>query len=787
MKHSCFFILLITAFSIFTSAIPSQADVTIKGRIEYYDRLSGQTKPAKNVVVKARGNWWFAGDPTTQTDDNGYYSTTQRNPITGTFDIHINAFAQTGGKVNIYEWMLAWNTYSVDSPAVTGISGNQTCTINLVIGGDRNNVTGTSCRSIDENANAFLIHQEILAHYKKLESMGFPANVFKDTDVIAPAMGQGSYYNYISDFINLTETSLLGKEGWNWGTADWRNISNKNSSYIPYKYVLDMARHESSHRIHKHLASFILVGLNMPATHHANMETNDFLAFTEGFASFLPTATLNMPGVYEATPCKYENPLPILPSEPASGTHNACEGHVTALLVDLYDAANVKEQMRLITDKSVTGEAVPDVIMKEQKWTDKLSDINLTRIRSMVAKSTSWIWPVQTIGDFTTAYAANYPQDAHALKTIAYNRAIMVPVMPERPAYIDGQIEIGRADNKTIWIKMNMVEFDKEDRPFVTMDVWRQNGSNVTRVGQTINFGSNWRDIKHLSMRSLDLTPSQGPNDKLWLILSDEMQALAYTIPVPAGIADSNTDDSSNSSGSGHKDPSDRIFVKVPIPSIDKGDPADRISSKRDAGIRSTLTANQQQMTSAEQQAKVTEIQSAIRAARAEMLAYEEAMELAGRVDRALSGMANNLGGVQLSTRTASNASSLNIRGKNVGMTSITGDRAFQQWMGQVAAGQGLRQTLSADTKAAMASQLTLLNNAIQQRSAAAGRAQAAAQRLRTVYTSMSFAGESANIQKDIASNVDAGVNALTAISTDKSLSTVMQQQVSAVKAISAR
>lgn len=774
MTHTLRLLFRLSALTLFVlcSLQIALANVTIKGYVEYYDCLRKAYFPAKNVLVEVEGDW-LDTDVRVHTDDRGNYTATQRDPWIGNFDINIDVYAQTLGRASIYESMFSWWAYNVSSAMKYDINGGQTAVINLSIGGPRNTVAGTWYRSVAENANAFVLHQEVIEHYRKLEAMSFPASAFTDTDIIAPAMGMTAYYNYLTDFVNMTYSTLCAQDGFHTGMENWTNITEKKTGYYDNFYILDGMRHEVSHRVQYRLAGSVLIGLNIPANHSPLMESNQFLAYTEGFASFLPLATVNKPSIYEPTPSKYSNPAGIAELRTALPpvNNNAWEGEMTAMLVDLFDPASVKEQMRHPAQKSLDGIAMPDAIISSQTWTDRLSDSSLGRIRPLLAQRVVYggiSVAVQTANDFFEAYRRTYPQDTHALKAIAFNRCLQTGFLPQRTPFIEGSITIGRINANLIGLSFTVTELDPEDQKFVTVSLWRQQGTTVTQVGQTMDGSlSNWSSNKCSFNLERGVSNSTGADDKLWLLVSDEMLTAAYCIPTPAALpatettTTTTTDDSSSGTGTG-KRPWDRRFIAVPQPTLG----GDRMLNTR---LTTTLTAGQQQFISADQQQQAAQLRTAIRAARSELQSYATSMEIAERADRMLSGLARNAGGIQL------------------GATAVTTDRAFQQWVGEVAAGRGLQRPLTAEAKTALATQATALNTALQLRQGAAGRAQHLNQQLATAVAAVKVDATSEQMLQQTKLMVADMQSALTKVSADQALSTKLTQQSAAMTTIAKR
>ncbi|MFQ5810497.1 MAG: hypothetical protein ACE5JM_12835, partial [Armatimonadota bacterium] len=516
---------------------PVAAKVTITGKVEYWDKLAKGYKPAKNVLVEVEGDW-FAFDPRVTTNDQGIYQATQRDPYWGTFDISIDAYAETPGLIEIYEDMFEaffeMYPYHATSPTVKGVKGGQTCTINLKIGGGKSNVSSVWTRTVAETANAFIVHQEMYGHYRTLLQRGFVSQKFHEVEVIVPAAGvKTPYYNHFTGYINL----CIDAAGYS-GTGSWANIHTWNDQYVKqYKDFPMTVRHEYSHAIHDSITGIIPpLGLNMPAEHSPKEETNRWLAFTEGWAAFLPLTTINMGGMFEPTrTVKGSTALPISAASPPGG-HYAWEGEVTALLWDIYDPANQEELVRHPATKATSGEAAPKAIVDKQTFTDRIADANLSKTKQAIKKYFMPPGPADTIAEFLSAYKGYYPGELHALKAIAFNRDIIKQMPKENAAYIAGAPTADRGAGP-LTLKLTVTEPDPEDRPYVRVSVWRQAGNAAPSFVGRINLSGGWQGANRPTTVQLNAPGPSGPNDVLWIIVSDEMLPMAYRIQNPPKAA----------------------------------------------------------------------------------------------------------------------------------------------------------------------------------------------------------------------------------------------------------
>jgi hypothetical protein len=68
-------------------------------------------------------------------------------------------------------------------------------------------------------------------------------------------------------------------------------------SYGDIPDIMQLVQHEFSHAYHDEFTGLISpAGLWMASVHNVNMETNRWIAFTEGFADFMPLAINNPAG-----------------------------------------------------------------------------------------------------------------------------------------------------------------------------------------------------------------------------------------------------------------------------------------------------------------------------------------------------------------------------------------------------------------------------------------------------------------------------------------------------------
>lgn len=742
------------------------AEVTVQGKVEYWDRLAGQYKPAKNVHVEVEGDWYWRSDPDVQTDDNGSYRATVENPPwwwDNYDDVDIEVYAETPGLIQVFENMFAWYPYHAISREVNNVRANQTVTINLKIGGPQNNIGEAYYRTADETANAFLVHQEMLAHYRRLRAMGFPASDFDETEVIVPAAGITSYYNHFTGFVNLVVAGLLG-------TGNWTNLPTGNDAFAPYRDFLMMVRHEYSHAIHDEITGWVPpLGLNMPSKHHPEMETNRFIAFTEGWAEFLPLATLNMGGRFEPTPLGNPPGLNL----PASGNHYAMEGEVVGVLWDLFDPTG-NEALRHPATKTADGFSVPPVIRNAQTWQDRLSDPNLTRIRQVVRTYVA-AWPVQTIGEFLETYRSKFPADLRALKAIGFNRDITQGLPEEHPATLSGSASVNRTGN-TVRLTFTLTEPDAEDRPFVQIWLWHQRGNAAPTLKLSKTYASGWSGANRSVTESVTVPAGTGTPDVLWLIVSDEMQPTAHRLTIPtfgtsalpafgfplAGLFDASPDEAPH-------------FVLTGAAVAPQEMP--------------TITEQTQVRTLTEEDArKIKALRDLIKQASRELRDYAKRKEMMLRQERGLFKIAQSVGGLKIAAKVPIpflRKPLLPGRAQPpLSPAQASALQAFEQWKDQTAAGKALARPLTAQDKNLLKARQQLLNQQIQQHQNALTHIAQLSQRLHSALNAIPFGAESTMAQEDAKRGVQGLEQTLRGVTADTELLPQLQKQAAILTVI---
>src|SRR5262249_10876169 len=154
------------AVAMVLGALTARADVTVRGTVQYWDRLDNRYKPAQGTRVEVEGDWFWKADPEVLTNDSGFYQATLSNPPwwwSNYDDVHINAYAQTPGLIKVKEAWYSWYAYYGVSRSTDNVGSGQVVEINLRVGGPQNNLADSPYRTPDETANAFLVDQEMLA------------------------------------------------------------------------------------------------------------------------------------------------------------------------------------------------------------------------------------------------------------------------------------------------------------------------------------------------------------------------------------------------------------------------------------------------------------------------------------------------------------------------------------------------------------------------------------------------------------------------------------------------
>jgi hypothetical protein len=541
MRARTYVILLAVAGAALWAA-DGRADVTIKGQVKYWDEFSKSYKPARHVFVEVEGWWWMA-DPHVETDDNGNYSATVRNPWSGDFDgVDIEAYAETEGVLQVYNWTLAAFPYHIISTARDGVKADSTVTIDLRFGKPAGepgqpslNVDEAPYRGEVDTAKAFVAHQQMYAHYSRLRQMGWPAAAFPEQEVIAPAMNpfaDTSYYDHASNYLNLVTANDK------WATGPWNLYPTAAATGMPsLPKFLHTCRHEYSHAIHDEITLIAPFGLNLPWDHSPYKETNRWVAYTEGFADFLALVTFMAEDPNQTQYWESSRPLPGAAAFPVlTGDHWAMEGEVTGLLWDIYDPPGFEPVRNPSTTAANGGAAVPADLQRKQVFLDALHDSGAKKIRQIVSGTMvfpSWTGTVETIRQFLERYRDAHPNELHGLKAIAFNRGITDPMPAENAACFQGPVSLTRRGG-TVTLAATVREPDAEDRPFLRVVAYHERPAGSVKVCGTIMPGSGgWQgDCKAIS-GSFSVPAGFQPGDPLWIEVTDDMLPRVYRFGVP--------------------------------------------------------------------------------------------------------------------------------------------------------------------------------------------------------------------------------------------------------------
>lgn len=521
------------------TAPPVNAQVTISGTIRYWDPIAESYEPARRVDVRVKGDWWFA-NPRTETDDQGMYAVQVDDPkgLKKQFhNVRVEAFAQTRGIVQVFAYMLAPKPYSAVSPGIDGVMAGQSWTRDLWIGGPTNNgiVPSPSVLpvvSIDATSAAFVIHGEMQEHRRDLRSRAFTADDFDErggdrvggVEVIVPAVGITSYYNTTTGFVNLIP-----------GGGDWPGIEAiGDHPFLNPSVSLFLAtvRHEYSHAIHDEMTGGgILTGLTLPSNHGPDRESPyPALAYTEGFAEFLPLVSLGQGGSYEPTN-EGEGGLPIPVASPP-GTHHEWEGEFTAFLWDLFDPTGIETVRHQARTAENDGSSVPQEVVDGQEWMDMIEEPDVSRIRRAVRDP----MPGGHIPQRVREYLANYArlsgrQDLYAIKTIAFNRDLLIPGVEESPARLEG-MEMDHL--RRLSCRFEVIEPDEEDRASIRIVAWFESKAGDLEQILDREIATGWRGDRREVMTTFDVAGRGGEGERLWVLVNDGMLPTVYGFDVPA-------------------------------------------------------------------------------------------------------------------------------------------------------------------------------------------------------------------------------------------------------------
>jgi hypothetical protein len=662
---------------------------------------------------------------------------------------------------DMFEAFFEMYPYHAASAEQKDVHGGETCVINLDIG-EYGNVASVWTRIVEETANAFLVHQEMLAHVENLQKLGFLPWDFDEFEAIVPAAGNGAaYYNHFTNYINLWVESAG-----NLGLGNWTNL-NANPDWSGYPYFLNTVRHEYSHAIHDALSSiFAPLGLNMPAVHSPIDETNRWLAFTEGWAEFLPLVTSGVYGKFEPT-----DDLGIPASNPPGG-HYAFEGEVAGLFWDIYDGPiGQEETLRHPVTQTTDGKALPTQIVKAQIWRDRLTDPNLAKIKQVVcAWSLLPPWPADTIEEFLEIYRQLNPNELHELKAAAFNRDITNSMPLERPASLEGSPKVWRDTGGAAIVQFTITEPDPEDRPFVEVWVWHQVGSAMPQPVFVFNIPKEWQDDKReVSLSVSAPEPAGGQPDILWIIVSDEMLPTAFTVDNPAASVTVL-----------------QPFIYPPLAAL-RGSarrrdlqltkerilPGDKLTLNRDILLAQTAKVEN----------RADSLRKMILEGREILRGHGERIELVRREERAMLAAAQRLDDLALPAAAVERAQRPSPRAQVSAADQQSLD-ALRQWVDKTAAGGTPKRALPREADEDFQGRETALANALAAHPAAAARARSLAAQLRAAFQEQQFTPEMAAIRSDTERVLNALESKLNEMASDTQIVPRLKAQRDAIRTL---
>ncbi|MFV1958942.1 MAG: hypothetical protein ACC662_05970 [Planctomycetota bacterium] len=529
MFHAAWILLCLAA-----SAHAARADVIVEGTVEYWDEILGTYLPARHVTVEVERDWAW-DDPEVETDDQGHYRAALPNPMWGTHDgVDIEVYAQTNGLSNVYSSMFDFYPYEVDSRSYDDVPPNTTLTIDLRFGkppgapGAKKNLNVHSWlgRGMVDEAKAFLVHQEMYRHYRQLKGRQWPDDAFGEKDVIVPAFGKVAYYNHITNNINLVTDD--------WTGLDWPPLTKFNNALVPFNAFRYTVRHEYSHAVHDEITVIAPIGLNMPSYHSPNMESNRWIAWTEGFADFLSLVTIGQAVHAWEFSRADAGGLPVL-----TGNHFAMEGEVTGFLWDLYDARGY-EALRHPARQSADGlHNLPPALVRAQTFYDGLEDPTAAKVRQVASMPVfmgvqSLSGSVETLAQFIQRYVARFPAP-HAVKAIALNRDLTALFPKNHPAVLTGSSTIRRWA-RTVTLDVVVLEDDPEDRPSVRLTLYQQMADGTVKAlsGMTNRrLSTGWKGATCPVTAKATLEVGFKPGDVLWLEVNDDVLPRVYRFTIP--------------------------------------------------------------------------------------------------------------------------------------------------------------------------------------------------------------------------------------------------------------
>jgi len=757
------------------AAAAVDATVKVSGKVTFHDDVrdiddQGSYTPAKGVRVDVC--WgdgivnviWFSHTVSTDQDGKFSYSISD-NPLIA-YDIRIWVYAATPdggamGNITVRRMWHALYPYLAISEKEKKVHGGDKVEINLRIGGSKDNRWVFPFTGKEYAAPAFLVMDEVRRHYKRLQDIGLgpsdASDIFKGTSVIAPAAGVASYYNDISQFINLvfTTTNDMGP---------WINIDPGGTRiYGNYPYVLTVFRHETCHRIHDKLVKTLLKPLGVPAEHGidgpscANMPVDlprewcETLAYTEGFAEFLTLVTVNKGQALNLTPFGHPSnagdSIDLSTSYPPAD-HAAYEGEVAGLLCDLWDDdSNTPELIRHPALETEDGKRVPDpIIWWGQKWIDRIQDADLSRIKKVVAGEVPGLvfpGPVESIGQFLKKYRDLYPRDLHDMKAIAYSREITRSMPDEHRAHIRGDVEFYRLEGSDkLYMKFRVLERDREDVKYVKVEFWREPsatpGQGLDRIGvREEAFG----EIKW------SFAPNElADTDNLWVVVNDELWPVVYFFGTPGQMVLATAS----------------AMVTVPPLKVEG-------STSQEEPPRSADPPSRDK----DYEARVRIFNAVVEEIRLELQKYEERKTSARNRDCLLYHAARQCG---LDSLPAQVPPELEYGGSPPRPSQAVTD--FRRWLADIASGRRRPDDLPfVEVIELLAQQLPIVESEIREQKAAQARAPQLSQKLDAAFRTLDLGPGLDYMRQELAAGVEAFKQALNALATDAELIPKLEQQ----------
>ena len=285
-------------------ASDASAKIRLKGCIKWWHPAVASMDPSKAwwplKKTEVDIEWDGAGKDKSQfTGKKGCYSRAVRNAI-WPYDSHkmnVQPYAKRkfrgkSGPLYVRAFEIASDIYPtyVESSQLK-VKDNKTGTRNLWLGNNKefggvkpNYKKGNLVSASRKYYYWNLASVDIMGRYYDWAfSKGFKQR--RSVDIIAPAWGASAYFNIATNNINMTKKT---------------NPSGSTRNFSSWVFTL---LHEGTHAMHAHLspsASDWAPGITRAAKHDLYTITSPVIAWTEGFAAFLPVAYLTDRGVLGA-------------------------------------------------------------------------------------------------------------------------------------------------------------------------------------------------------------------------------------------------------------------------------------------------------------------------------------------------------------------------------------------------------------------------------------------------------------------------------------------------------